>query len=167
MRRTLRAAPVAAAFLLGLAWTPAPLSGVARAPVASAQVPITTSTTEPPPPSTTTTTAPPTTTTTEQPSTTTTRASTTTTLAPAATTTTRPSPTTTARGSTTTAPTTTAPAGDEPPPATSTTLIETIGENAELPRAFPFLSVAGLVVLVVALVAQWFLTRPGRRGPTL
>lgn len=39
--------------------------------------------------------------------------------------------------------------------------------SGKLPALFPILGVAGWLVLAGLLAVQWYLTSPGRRGPTL
>ena len=119
-----------------------------------------------------------TTTTRPRPTTTTSTTTSTTSTVPAPTTsisvappTTRPAPTTSTVAPTTAAPTTTtsttiaqlpAPA---PPPATLP--LGTASQSGSINSYFPILSGIGIVGLLVLLTVQWFLTRPGRRGPTL
>ena len=40
-------------------------------------------------------------------------------------------------------------------------------ESGSINAFFPIMSGIGLSLLVILLAAQWFLTKPGRRGPTL
>lgn len=52
-----------------------------------------------------------------------------------------------------------------PPPVTLP--LATATQSGSISPVFPILGGVGLMTFVGLLVAQWFLTRPGRRGPTL
>lgn len=77
-----------------------------------------------------------------------------------------------ATSSTTAAPTTTTSttlAAPLPPPAQPpvTLPLANAAESGSINAFFPIMSGVGLGILVILLAAQWFLTKPGRRGPTL
>jgi hypothetical protein len=139
-------------------------SAQGRGPVASGNAQITFATTTVPRTTTTraaTTTTSPATTTTSTPPTTQPRA-TTTTQAPATVATTAAPDTTTVPPPTTTVASIPAPA---PPPVTLP--LGSASQSGSIGAIFPILGGIGLFSLVTLLVAQWFLTKPGRRGPTL
>jgi hypothetical protein len=54
-----------------------------------------------------------------------------------------------------------------PAPAPVTLPLATASQSGNISAVFPILSGFGFVVLIGLLTAQWFLTKPGRRGPTL
>ena len=113
----------------------------------------------------TTSTTPPTT----AAATTTTHPATTATTAPRSTTAPPPPPSV----SSTEAPTTTTPTSvpvstiPAPGPPPVTLPLATATQSGSISPVFPILGGVGLVTFVGLLLAQWFLTRPGRRGPTL
>lgn len=73
---------------------------------------------------------------------------------------------TTTTTSTSTTTTTIAPIS-APPVSPATIPLAPIPQNANISPIFAILSVIGLLSLVGLLAAQWFLTAPGHRGPTL
>lgn len=92
----------------------------------------------------------------------------------APTTTAKPKPKTT----TTAVPTTTTPeeiptlppppgAGDQPATVTTLSARELNENQARVGPLLPLLSIAGCLIALIMLIAQWFLTRPGRAGRTL
>jgi hypothetical protein len=112
-------------------------------------------------------------TTTVRPTTTTLPTTTLTTAAPttAPTSTTRPPVTAVTIPATTAAPTTststTVASIPTPGPAPATLPLASASQSGSIGSVFPILSGVGLAALIALLVAQWFLTRPGRQGPTL
>jgi hypothetical protein len=91
----------------------------------------------------------------------TTRRTTATTRPRVAGTTTSPSTTSTSTTSTTLPP---IPA---PAPAPVTLPLASAAQSGSIGAFFPILSAIGFVTLIGLLTAQWFLTKPGRKGPTL
>jgi hypothetical protein len=77
----------------------------------------------------------------------------------ATTTTTTPPPTTTTS-------TTLAPLPAAAPPPVTLPFASTV-ESGNISSFFPVMSGIGIFALICLLAAQWFLTSPGRRGPTL
>lgn len=135
-------------------------SGTAQIPFATTTVARTTTSRA----ATTTTTAAPTTAapTTNSATSTTQPRATTTTMAPATVAVTAAPDTTTVPPPTTTVASIPAPA---PPPVTLP--LGSARQSGSIGALFPILGGIGLFSLVALLVAQWFLTKPGRRGPTL
>ncbi len=76
-----------------------------------------------------------------------------------------PGPTTTVAATTTTSTTIAPIPAGAPPPVTLPLASEP--QSANISPIFPIMSGIGFFALVALLTAQWFLTRPGRRGPTL
>ncbi|MDQ1415567.1 MAG: hypothetical protein QOF81_1180 [Acidimicrobiaceae bacterium] len=74
--------------------------------------------------------------------------------------------TTTTPPSTTTTSTTVAPI-PAPAPAPVTLPLASAAQSGSIGAFFPILSAIGIVTLIGLLTAQWFLTKPGRKGPTL
>ena len=54
-----------------------------------------------------------------------------------------------------------------PAPAPVTLPLATAAQSGSIGAFFPILSGIGLVAFAALLGAQWFLTKPGRKGPTL
>ncbi|MDQ1392832.1 MAG: hypothetical protein QOF30_1809 [Acidimicrobiaceae bacterium] len=76
------------------------------------------------------------------------------------------STTSTSTTSTSTTSTTVAPI-PAPAPAPVTLPLASAAQSGSIGAFFPILSAIGIVTLVGLLTAQWFLTKPGRKGPTL
>jgi hypothetical protein len=75
--------------------------------------------------------------------------------------------TATTAATTTSTTTTTLPPIPAPAPAPVTLPLGTAPQSGNISAVFPILSGFGFVLLIGLLTAQWFLTKPGRRGPTL
>ncbi len=75
--------------------------------------------------------------------------------------------TSTTAGPSTTTTSTTLPPIPVPAPAPVTLPLASTAQSGNISAFFPIMSGFGFVVLIALLTAQWLMTKPGRKGPTL